>query len=91
MYQIEACRITDIPDIDRRAKRNNDRKQYKSKWHRIIDEFLDSGMECVKITPDAISARNASIALSLYLRHHGTFPIAYAQRGDSIYIYKKEI
>ena len=86
MCEKEFCSISDIPQkiVIPPEKR---KPRYKSKWHNIINELLESEAECLKITPIDITARNASIGLASYIKTHSC-PIKYCQRGDSIYIYK---
>ncbi len=89
MFQTEFVTINDIPPIIYAAEKNVNPEITKIRWTSIIPNFLNSTHEVLKITPDEISSRHAAISLSRAVRLH-QYPINYAQRGNSIYIYRKE-
>lgn len=63
-------------------------KENKSKWSKIVHNFLDSGLEVIKLH-ETIRPENAVISLKHYLDGKG-FPIAYAKRENYIYMYRTD-
>lgn len=63
-------------------------KEFKSKWSKIVHNFLDSGLEVIKLH-ETIRPDHAVICLKHYLDGKG-FPIAYAKRENYIYIYRTD-
>lgn len=63
-------------------------KEFKSKWSKIVHNFLDSGLEVIKLY-EPISPDHAIICLKHYLDGKG-FPITYAKRKNYIYIYRTD-
>lgn len=63
-------------------------KDSKSKWHKIVHNFLDSELRVIKLYEPVCTA-NASLCLRHYLEDK-SFPIGYAKRGDCIYIYRTD-
>lgn len=88
MLKTEYCSLSDIPEMKKGGSGPKNRKLSHGKWWKILRDFIDSGEEVCKVTPDDISARNCAIGLSQYIKKHD-FPIGYAQRGDSVYIFRK--
>jgi len=62
--------------------------EIKSKWSKIIHNFLDSGLNIIKLH-EPIMPENAVVCLKHYLDGKG-FPIAYAKCENYIYMYRTD-
>jgi len=63
-------------------------KDNKSKWHKIVHNFLDSELRVLKLY-EPVCTTNASLCLRRYLEDKA-FPIGYTKRGDYIYIFRTD-
>ena len=63
-------------------------KESRSKWSKIVHNFLDSGLELIKLY-EPVHPETAAICLRHYLDGK-KLPVFYSKRGNYIYIYRTD-
>ena len=63
-------------------------REYKSKWHKIVHAFMESGKDAIRLH-EPHSPENAILSLKHYLDGK-CLPIIYAKRGEYVFLIRTD-